>query len=169
MRGVEPGAAGTGKIYVDGTDDTASTTNYAALHTDNAGDTLKIGGEEVALEATGGLTLRLTAGGSGSLSIPSLGISCSQAQSPCYEFVTTPQFQVEAISFCEFLSWGELCQVPAKNSCSHQCLQSASGSCQVDLNAMVDDINGGAASFAELPSTVGRFSLYASWNGICSQ
>ncbi|MCB0039004.1 MAG: hypothetical protein H6643_06920 [Caldilineaceae bacterium] len=37
------GAAGTGKIYVDGTDDTASTTNYAALHTDNAGDTLKIG------------------------------------------------------------------------------------------------------------------------------
>lgn len=37
------GTAGTGKIYVDGVDDTASTTNYQAQNPDNAGNTLKIG------------------------------------------------------------------------------------------------------------------------------
>ena len=34
---------GTGKIYVDGVDVTASTTNYEAHNIDNADDTLKIG------------------------------------------------------------------------------------------------------------------------------
>ncbi|MCB0159710.1 MAG: hypothetical protein KDD83_16365, partial [Caldilineaceae bacterium] len=45
------GTAGTGKIYVDGVDDTASTTNFQAQHGDNAGDTLKIGRPNYGTEA----------------------------------------------------------------------------------------------------------------------
>ncbi|MCB0070258.1 MAG: hypothetical protein KDE20_02320, partial [Caldilineaceae bacterium] len=45
------GTAGTGKIYVDGADDTASTTNYQAQNPDNAGDTLKIGRPNFGTEA----------------------------------------------------------------------------------------------------------------------
>ncbi|MEZ4715100.1 MAG: LamG-like jellyroll fold domain-containing protein [Caldilineaceae bacterium] len=45
------GTAGTGKLYVDGVDDTASTTNYQAQNADNAGDTLKIGRPNFGTEA----------------------------------------------------------------------------------------------------------------------